>query len=206
MPRNADAPSKMEVLLLTALARTPMHGYELKLELQYKHVAWWAKCEHGHIYAALARLERGKYIRQIARKGGRATQKVYGITAAGQRRLASALAALGRAEDATYFDIDLFLAGCHALPRGEALAILDERRATLAEQAATARTLVTAMLPHVPTVGRLIMEHRVDHLDRELAFLDRAIAALRDEPRWGPFLGERAIEDFVTSSGVPLER
>jgi len=206
MPRNAAAPSRMEILLLTALSRAPMHGYELKLELAYKHVAWWAKCEHGHIYAALARLERGRYIKRVARRGGRSTQRVFAITAAGQRRLATGLETIGRHDDATYFDIDLFIAGCHVLPRAEVLAILADRRTKLVEQATSARELVTSMLPHVPTVGRLIMEHRVEHLDRELAFLDRAVAALRAEPRWGPFLGERGIEDFVATSGVPLER
>src|SRR5262249_47903225 len=127
MARNAAAPSKMEILVLTALSRASMHGYELKLELQYKHVQWWAKCEHGHLYAALARLERGKFIRKVARPGGRSTQRVFTVTAAGRRRVAAAIVELGSQPDATCFDIDMFLSACHLLDRDDALGILTDR-------------------------------------------------------------------------------
>jgi DNA-binding PadR family transcriptional regulator len=206
MSRTAAAPSRMEILVLTSLARAPMHGYELKLELSYKHVEWWAKCEHGHLYAALARLERGKYIRPTKRAGGRSNQKVYAVTATGKQRHADALTAIGEAPDATYFDVDVFLSGCHVLDRDDALAILDARLIATRTRAAEARTLETKMAPHVPAVGRLIMEHRVSFLENELAFLAHCIARLRAEPRWGPFLGDATIEDFVKSSGVPLEK
>jgi DNA-binding PadR family transcriptional regulator len=149
----------MEILLLTALARAPMHGYELKLELSYKHVEWWAKCEHGHVYAALARLEKGKFIKEVVRKGGRANQRVFGITAAGKKRLHTALEALGVQPDSTYFDVDMFLSACHVLDRERALAILVERRDAVA--IATRATRCSARCLHVPPVGRLIMEHRI---------------------------------------------
>jgi DNA-binding PadR family transcriptional regulator len=196
----------MEILVLTSLARTPMHGYELKLELQYKHVEWWAKCEHGHLYAALARLEKGKFIKPVKRPGGRANQRVYAITPAGKKRVASALTALGGSPDATYFDVDMFLSGCHILDRDEAIAILDARKTSTRARADEATALAKAMEPHVPAVGRLIMEHRIAFLAGEIAFLETCIARLRSEPRWGAFLGDRAIEDFVKTSGVPLER
>jgi DNA-binding PadR family transcriptional regulator len=196
----------MEILVLTSLARSPMHGYELKLELQYKHVEWWAKCEHGHLYAALARLEKGKFIKPVKRPGGRANQRVYAITATGKKRLANALATLGGAHDATYFDIDMFLAGCHVLDRDEAIAILLARSTSTRERRDAATALAKEMEPHVPAVGRLIMEHRIAFLNGELDFLDTCIARLRGEAQWGAFLGDRTIEDFVKTSGVPLER
>jgi len=195
----------MEILVLTSLARVPMHGYELKLELEYKHVEWWAKCEHGHLYAALARLERNKHIRPIKRPGGRANQRVYTITASGKKRLLQALTTLGASADVTYFDIDMFLAGCHTLDRDVALSILDMRRTGLDLRLKAATALAAEMDPHVPAVGRLIMDHRIEFLRHEIAFLDRSIAKLREEPTWGPFLGASPIEDFVKSSNVPLE-
>jgi DNA-binding PadR family transcriptional regulator len=196
----------MEILVLGALCRAPMHGYELKLELQYKHVEWWAKCEHGHLYAALARLERGKFIRPTARRGGRATQRVFAITAAGRRRVIDALEALGTAPDASYFDVDMFLAGCHLLDRSRVIDILAGRQAATAVRLAEATELAAAMRPHVPVVGDLIMEHRIDYLRGEHAFLARAIERLRAAPEWGAFLGDARIEEFVTRTRVPLER
>lgn len=205
MPRIPAAPSRMEILLLTSLDRQPMHGYELKLELAYKHVEWWAKCEHGHLYAALARLERGKYIRMVQRAGGRSNQRVFTITATGKKRLAGALETLGNQADATYFDVDMFLSGCHVLPRDLALGILAARRDRERVRAVEAAELARAMAPHVPAVGTLIMEHRIEYLRREVEFLDRCIETLRAQPRWGAFLADRTIEEFVKTSKVPLE-
>ena len=206
MPRNAAAPSRIEILLLTALARAPMHGYELKLELQYKHVEWWAKCEHGHIYAALTRLERGKFIREVDRGSGRSTARTFAITAAGKKRVIAAVEALGRQDDETYFDIDMFLSACHLLERKRALEILGERREALVVRLADATALEEAMRPHVPAVGLLIMQHRLDYLRREIEFLARCADVLRAEKQWGAFLGDTRIEDFVQRTRVPLER
>jgi len=206
MPRNAAAPSKMEILVLTALSRTPMHGYELKLELQYKHVQWWAKLEHGHLYAALTRLEHGKYIRRIARPGGRSTQRVFTVTAAGRRRVTAALVELGGQLDSTYFDVDMFLSACHLLDRHDALGILAERAAATRSKLAEANQIERAMRSHVPAAGRLIMEHRIQYLDSEIRFLERCIDTLRAEPTWESFLRGTTIGEFVETTRVPLER
>jgi DNA-binding PadR family transcriptional regulator len=206
MPRSPTAPSRIEILVLTALARAPMHGYELKLELRYKHVHWWAKADHGHLYAALARLERARHIRQVKRPGGRASQRVFAITAAGRKRLLHAIAAIGALDDSTYFDIDVFLSSCHLLERGQALDILRARRAVVIEKAEEAAELDRSMRPHVPAVGILIMQHRVEYLRREVAFLSHCLEVLASEPTWGSFLAGRPIEEFIRSTGVPLER
>jgi DNA-binding PadR family transcriptional regulator len=206
MSRRTDAPSRMEVLILTALSRAPMHGYDLKLELRYKHVRWWAKAEHGHLYAALARLERGRYVRPVPGRTSGRTRRVYAITRSGRTRLRAALDQLGAAPDATYFDVDLFLNGAHVLDRDAALDVLDRRRTALAAQLAEARALRASMSPYVPAVGRLIMDHRLAHLERELAFAVAATEALRAEAAWGSYLRDATIGDFVDRTGVPLER
>lgn len=204
MPRRADAPSRMEVLILTALSRAPMHGYDLKLELRYKHVRWWAKAEHGHLYAALARLERGKHIRRAPGKAGGRTRRVYAITRTGKARLRTALIAFGTAPDTSYFDVDLFLNGAHTLDRKAALGVLDRRRIAIAAQLDAARTLRDSMSAYVPAVGRLIIDHRVAHLERELGFCATATEALAAEAAWGTYF-QGAIGDFVGRTGVPLE-
>ena len=206
MPRSPDAPSRMDVLILAALARTPMHGYELKLELRYKHVSWWAKCEHGHLYAALARLRRQGHIRPVRTPGATRGKQVFAVTPSGRRRLAVTLERLASAPDGTYFDIDLFLNGAHTLDRAHVLDLLAKRGEILAAQVAEAKALVASMNPYVPAVGRLIMDHRVEHLERELAFCATAAEALRAEAAWGSYLGQQSIAEFVERTGVPLEQ
>ena len=61
------------------------------------------------------------------------------------------------------------------------------------------------MSPYVPAVAHLIMEHRIDHLQREIGFLDRVTEALRAQASWGASLGTEAIGDFLDRTGAPLE-
>lgn len=195
----------MDVLILTSLARRPMHGYEIKLELRYKHVEWWAKCAHGHLYAALKRLERRGAIRQQPAPASGRDRRVFEITSQGRQRMLELLESVGRGPDATYFDVDLFLAGAFAFERSRVLELLAERGASLDRQLGEALVLDGKIGAFVPTAARLIMDHRLEHLRREIAFVQRAREALAADPAWGPYLKDEPIERFVERTGVPLE-
>ena len=206
MARNPEAPSRMEVLILSSLYRLPMHGYELKLELRYKHVRWWAKAEHGHLYAALARLEKRKLIKPLAKQApaGRG-KRVYAITEAGKRHLERALLELGSGKEQTFFDVDLFLSAAFTLPKKRVLALLAERTRALDAQREEARALYTRMSALIPAVGRLIIQHRIEHFEHELAFTKRAIAELKKDASWKPMLGAEHVDAFIARTGVALE-
>jgi len=206
MARSDKTASRLEILVLSSLARQPMHGYEIKLEFQFKHVRWWAKAEHGHIYATLARLEKRGYIEVVPGEptGGR-KKKTYGITATGRTRLRDGLHHVGSARDATMFDIDLFVSGSFLLPLEEVLAVLDGRSETLGVQLAEARELKARMSPYIPAAGHLIIEHRIDHLVLELAYARKVAEGFRAQASWGSFLGDQRIEQFLERTGADIE-
>ena len=203
--RAGTALTRIEVLLLSSVARIPMSGYDMKLELRYKHVRLWAKVEHGHLYAALQRLEKRGDIRAAAASSGARGRRAFKITPTGSRRLHEALLAFGSAPDETHFDVDLFLQGTFLLDRDAVLAVLAARRASLAAQQADAEELVRRMATFVPLAGRLIMDHRIAFLRHELEFVDRAEGAIRAADVWGSFLGAEPIQKFVSRTGVALE-
>lgn len=205
MARRPDAPSRMEILLLSTLARRPMHGYEVEVELRYKHVRWWAKCERGHLYAALGRLEKRGEIRHLRSGKPTRSKRVLEITELGRERLRASLESLGGAEDATFFDVDLFLSSAFFLEKKRVIELLGLRAEQLDLQLAEAKRLRLGMADHVPAAARLIIEHRVEHLRREAAFCRRAMDAFRAAKSWGPFLGDEPIRDFVRRTGVELE-
>ncbi len=199
-----SSPSRIELLVLSTLARRPMHGYEVKIELRYRHVRWWARCEHGHLYAALARLERDGHIAPVGEDGGR-KKRVYGVTERGTARLTGMLESVGKDEEGPYFDVDLFLAGSFTLPRETVLTLLDSRTEAMRARLAEAEALQTSMAGKVPTAALLIMEHRASHLRHEIAFTEHAREALRAQPAWGAFLRDEPIEEFLSRQKVALE-
>jgi len=194
----------MEILVLSSLARQPMHGYEIKLELRFKHVRFWAKADHGHLYATLTRLEKAGLIAAEAPRGGR-RKRTFAITDAGRDHLLRSVRGLGAAKDQTWFDVDLFLSASFLLPRDQVLALLADRVEELEAQLAEASAVKARMSEHIPLAGHLILEHRVDHLAREVAFAQRVAQAVTDAPRWGSFLGDRRIEIFLEQTGAGLE-
>lgn len=207
MPRRKDELSRIEIIVLSSLARRAMHVYELKQELRYKHVRWWAKAEHGHLYAAVTRLAKRRDIRHVKSSGGGARAKqVWEVTEQGRARIERALRELAATSDSTYFDTDLFLSGAFLLPQKEAVALLRARAASLRTQEDEARAIERAASPFAPLVGRLIMEHRVDHLRAEAQLCERAAGAVEAERKWGPFLGDRSVLDFIQERGAPLEK
>ncbi len=182
-----------------------MHGYELKLELQYKHVRWWAKCEHGHLYAALKRLEKLGLIKGAIRKQGKRKRRVFSITAAGRRWLRRSLRELASSPDSTYFDVDLFLSGTFFLKQEDVIDLLRDRVRILVDQRRDAQALLDSMGALVPAVGRIVMRHRIRHLEHEADFARDAAKALAAEKSWDPFLGKRSITEFIQRTSVPLE-
>lgn len=199
------AAPKIDILVLSSLARLPMHGYEIKLELKYKHVKWWAKCEHGHLYAALKRLESKKLIRGKNKSDGGRVRRVFSITAPGRRLLEQELARLATEPDDAYFDIDLFLSSSYVLERDDALELLAEHVRTLERRRQIAEGLLAGMRDKVPLAGALIMEHRIEHLQHQAEFARRAARVLADAPEWGAFLGDESIVDFLARTRAALE-
>jgi hypothetical protein len=92
------------------------------------------------------------------------------------------------------------------MEQGEFIALLEERRGVLERQLAGARQLRENLGELIPAVGRLIMEHRIEHLEREIEFERRAAAELEKLSRWGPFLGDESIVDFLERTQAAVEK
>jgi DNA-binding PadR family transcriptional regulator len=194
---------RLDILILSTLYRRPMHGYELKLELRYRHVKWWAKVEHGHVYASLSRLEKNGLIKCI--QEGQRGRKVYEVTDEGRRFLADTLLEMGHVVEPVYMDVDLFLAASYTLPRTEAVQVLRDRAAHLQSQIDGAQALQEKVKGKVPLAAILIMGHRARHLMAEKAFALQAALAIEENPHDGPFMGTLAIEEFLNDTRVEIE-
>ena len=162
-----------ELLLLGLLRRDEMHGYQLH-EIFSTVLANCIDLKKPTAYFILDKMaQRGWVTASSTQEGNRPMRKVYRMTpdgdAAFERLLRENLASYTAAE----FVGDIGLAFMDALPPSEVVALLAKRRERLAVLVLSAH----AIPPHEGTF-QFMIEHRVRHLEADLAWLDSVIARL----------------------------
>jgi DNA-binding PadR family transcriptional regulator len=192
----------IELAILGLLREQELHGYELKKRIS--EVAGPRTVSFGSLYPALARLEasgavkaveaatrprpvpltgslsgEASVFRSLRRSPERPTRgkKSYGITERGERLLEELL------EDPTSDDkaFRAKVAFCRYLPPTRRVELFQRRRAHLVEQLRTAgATRRRGGGERFDAYLRSLREHDHDSVEREIAWLDRLIAAEQD--------------------------
>ena len=117
--------------------------------------------------------------RREPKRGGRA-KKVYGITERGEQLFAELLTAENQtAEDDRGFSLRLAFA--RYLPADARLGLFERRRALLVERLAKARAGVRAGRERLDNYTRSLLEHGTEATERDISWLDKLIAAERQE-------------------------
>jgi DNA-binding PadR family transcriptional regulator len=157
--------------LLGLLVAQPMHGYELKVELD-KVLGRTTPVNVGQVYTALAGLEKSGLVRTelVARDEQRAEMKVYSLSPAGRDRLSQWLA-----EPVTKVDLrdELFLKLSLARRTGQADvgAIVQAQRLTTLRSIQELTQLKERLAPDDEEVT-LLIEGAILHLEADLNWLD----------------------------------
>jgi DNA-binding PadR family transcriptional regulator len=190
----------LDLAILGLLEERALHGYEIRRRLR-EHLGLLANVSFGSIYPALSRLETAGAVevvedaatpqpavpptgslsgelavlraRRRAAPRGRRSRKVFQITPQG-RRLFTELLTNGSSDDARSFGLRLAFAR-HLAPQAR-LSLLERRRTSLIERRNEARTTGDDELD---VYARSVVEHTAEGLDRDIAWLDRLIAAER---------------------------
>lgn len=203
---EGQRPSPLELLLLSSLARLPMYGYQLKLELRYKHAEMWARCDHGQLYLGLQRMEQARWVRGRNHQSARGPRRrVFHITDAGRAVLIEQLRAFGPTLRPSYFDVDHFLGTCWLLSQAEVVARLQVHLQALDQRLREVRAMEKQMRGHMPKTGELITAHRLAFLEGERRFTRKAIREVAALSAWGSYFGERPIESVIADEGLDLK-
>ncbi|MSO38044.1 MAG: PadR family transcriptional regulator [Acidimicrobiia bacterium] len=204
----------LELAILGLLKEQPLHGYELKKRVGETLGAFWG-VSFGSLYPALRRLEKAGDIevvgagetgmdggevpstgslageaaaarlRVVPGGSGRRGRKAYRITASGEAHFAELLAADDSPDDERLFS--LRLAFCRHLDPEARIALLERRRAELADRLAKARRNRGTTIDRYT---RSLMEHRKSSTEHDLEWVDELIQA------------ERAALDASTQKGA----
>lgn len=172
--------AKSDVLdhaILGLLHRTPMHGYELRKQLNLVLGSFRA-LSYGSLYPALRSLaERGLIHgvdEALSTRGSRRARIVYQLTAAGKEHLDEVLGSVGpSAWDDEEFDVRFSLFG--QIDAETRLRILEGRRMRLTERLELVRQSVARARERMDEYTAELQRHGLDTVEREVAWLDQLI-------------------------------
>ena len=176
----------LEIAVLGLLSESPMHGYELRKRLASLLGAFRA-FSYGSLYPTLRRLSEAGWISEespldatSATSRSRRGKRVYQLTAEGKEHLADLLAEVG--PDA--FDDEGFGArlAFFAQTRSEIrLQILEGRRRRVEEQRDGMKSALGRTGERVDRYTRVLHEHGLESVDREVRWLTELIEHERSD-------------------------
>ncbi len=168
----------LELAVLGLLKESPMSGYELKKRLTVTHGAFW-RVSFGSLYPCLKRLlADGALEVQESPQFTSRKKHVYRLTGRGERLFQEMLESTD-AHDLEQDRFSLRLAFFRYLGPESRLDQLERRRGYLQERLADLRTSLRTVRDRVDAYTIELMDHGLDAHEREIAWLDRLIAAER---------------------------
>jgi DNA-binding PadR family transcriptional regulator len=186
MTRRGDT---LELAVLGLLHENPMHGYELRKQLNVV-LGWGRVLSYGSLYPALKKMLRAGWISEhvatpepgstvTAKTAGASRRQriVYELTPAGDERFGKLMADAGPASwEDDNFDVRFAFFG--RTDREIRLRILEGRRARLEERLDRVRQQVTNSRGR-DTYAAELQRHGVESVEREVRWLSDLIAAER---------------------------
>lgn len=174
----------LELAVLGLLHDAPMHGYQLRKQLNAL-LGWGRAFSYGTLYPCLKDLVRRGYIAENTdpdEGGGRAGRRakiVYKLTPDGKEHFASLLTQAGPAswEDEQFGVHFAFFGRTDAVVR---MRILEGRRSRLQERLESFRSSVQRTRERLDSYTLELQAHGLDSVEREVRWLDELIAAERD--------------------------
>lgn len=182
MPRRGDT---LELAVLGLLHEAPMHGYELRKQLNAV-LGWGRVLSYGSLYPALKRMLRAGLIVEEsasnAASGGGVSRRqriTYELTDAGNARFA---ALMGEAGPAAWEDdsFDVRFAFFSRTDMEIRLRILEGRRSRLEERLERVQSQLERTRKQMDRYAMELQRHGVESVEREVRWLSDLIAAERD--------------------------
>lgn len=161
----------MQDVVLALLAKEPSHGYDLRARLRSALGPLGEALNAGQIYVTLTRMEKAGLVTHERADGvaQRPDRKIYGLTAAGQARVAAWLGEVDWPRpDLAEFHLKLVAAAASGL--ADPLTLVDAQRRELMRRLAQAQR--AALAQSAGSVAGLLLEGITLRLQADLRWLD----------------------------------
>lgn len=185
----------LELAILGLLQESPMHGYELRKQLNAKLGPIRAAISYGVLYPTLRKLQTAGWIAEAGEAAAtdeavppltmRRGRVVYKITAEGKERFQDLLAQVGPEtyEDAAFGVHFAFFSRTSVDVR---LRILEGRRRKIEERREGFRNMLARAAERLDAYTLELQKHGLDAADREVRWLEELIANERKNSQFPP--------------------
>ena len=170
--------SAIRVLILGVLGTGPLHGYEVRRQLEEWHAEQWAHVAYGSIYSALSKMADEGLVDVVGSdRGGRGSGRItYGITDVGRTEFMRLLRDYWWGEQPAIDPFQVALTFMDRLPRDETLAALRQRAARSRAFLSGWESTWPSIRP--PDLPRFMIENRrldIMHVETETRWIEGVI-------------------------------
>jgi len=170
-----------EFAIISLLAETPAHGYELERVIEYRGMREWTEIGFSSIYYILKKLETAGLVsakKEASDMRGPA-RNIYSLTTEGRDIWKKSALEILETPSKTYRSLDLGLANIPALSTGDVLDALLKYKQNLTSRRDD--VLMTSRMPHNQVLHVQIMfDLALSQINAELGWLNRTIERLNE--------------------------
>lgn len=167
------------VLVLGVLLKQPMHGYEVRRELESWNAEQWANIAYGSIYFSLAKMAEEHLVEVVSTddRGNRPARTVYGITPHGRQEFERQLRELWWEYRPAIDPFRVALSFMNCLPSDEVLAALRHRASGLHSALEAFPYAIEGRLrnPSEPRHLAEVLRLAAAHIKTQLSWVEEAI-------------------------------
>jgi DNA-binding PadR family transcriptional regulator len=174
------------VLVLGVLLKQPMHGYEVRRELESWNAEQWANIAYGSIYFSLTKMAEEGLVEVFSTddRGNRPARTVYAITDEGRKEFLRQLRELWWEYRPAIDPFRVALSFMNCLPRDELLAALNNRAGGLRSTLEAFPYAIEGRLrdPAAPRHLAEVLRLAAAHMETQLQWVENTICKVeRDE-------------------------
>jgi len=172
------------VLVLGVLQKQPMHGYEVRRELESWNAEQWANVTYGSIYFSLAKMAEEHLVEVVSTddRGNRPARTVYAITCNGRAEFGRLLRELWWEYRPVIDPFRVALSFMNCLPRDEVLAALRNRASGLRSTLEAFPYAIEGRLrdPAAPHHLAEVLRLAAAHMETQLQWIEEATGKIEN--------------------------
>jgi len=187
--------TKNDLVVLGLLREQPMYGYQIKQQVEERHLDHWAQVSLPSIYNTLNRLEKRGLIAARQEKVGRMPERtVYRLTPKGEKGLARLVEKALVSERVPEDDFSVGVAFMYGLNKERVEFCLKKKLELLKNHLANLKEERRVYRDHIPFNWMSLINAGADHIKVRIDHVESMLRTLRRGKSWGDLIKGKGRE------------